>query len=137
MSSVRLTMNSSPKPGPSSSLTPRQRAVLQEVIRRGLKIPTPIHEQYGAYWRDPVPFFRQALKAEPWDLQERIARTVANHRRVAVRSCHHSGKTYVAGGLVEWFLAAFEPALVITTAPTERQVKDLLWHEIAQHHARS
>jgi len=107
------------------------------LISRGLKVPPPIYKQFGTYVHDPVPFFQTVLKADPWDLQQSIARCVANHRRVAVRSCHHSGKTYVAGGLVPWFLAAFEPSLCITTAPTERQVKDELWNEIAQHYRRS
>lgn len=118
-------------------LTPRDRALMEELIRRGIKIPPPIYDQFVAYIRDPVPFFRTYLKAEPWELQEQIARTVANHPRVAVRSCHHSGKTYLAAGLVHWWLNCFEDSLVITTAPTDRQMREQLWGEIAAHHRRS
>lgn len=57
-------------------------------------------------------------------------RATATFRRVAVRSCHHSGKTWTAAALVHWFLRAFDPSLVITTAPTDRQVKEVLWNEI-------
>lgn len=56
--------------------------------------------------------------------------SVAEHRRTTVRSCHHSGKTWAASVLVHWWLRCFDPSLVITTAPTERQVKDVLWSEV-------
>lgn len=72
-----------------------------------------------------------------WERQEEIASAVRDNKRVAVRSCHHSGKTWSAAALVHWWLHAFDPSLVITTAPTLRQVKDLLWYEIASHARRA
>jgi phage terminase large subunit len=66
-----------------------------------------------------------------------IMQAVAAHRRVTVRSCHHSGKTWTAAALAQWFLRAHNPSLVVTTAPTMRQVKELLWYEIAQHQRRA
>ena len=77
------------------------------------------------------------LKADPWEKQQQIAQAVAEKKRVAVRSCHNSGKSFLSAALVPWWLHTHDPALAITTAPTQRQVKDLLWHEIAQHHRRS
>ncbi len=50
--------------------------------------------------------------------------------RVAVRSCNGSGKTYIAAHAVLWWLMCFPDALAITTAPTEHQVRDVLWREI-------
>jgi phage terminase large subunit len=91
----------------------------------------------GAYRNDPVGFCREVLQAEPWERQREIALAVAEHKRVAVRSCHHSGKTWNAAALAHWFLRCFDPSLVITTAPTMRQVKELLWYEIAQHQRRA
>ena len=55
---------------------------------------------------------------------------VRDHGRVAVRSCNGSGKTYVAAHVVLWWLMCFPDAMVITTAPTEHQVRDVLWREI-------
>lgn len=55
---------------------------------------------------------------------------VAAHKRVAVRSCHNSGKTVCAAALTQWFARCFSPSLVLTTAPTLRQVKEQLWKEI-------
>lgn len=117
-----------------TSLLPEQRALLREVVRRGLVIPASSSKT--SWESDPAGYLKSVLHADTWEVQDAIAQAVRNHRRVAVRSCHHSGKTFLAGGVVPWFLHCFDPALVITTAPTERQVKKLLWYEISQHHRR-
>lgn len=43
---------------------------------------------------------------------------------------HWSGNTFLAARLALWFLCTFKPAKVISTSPTLRQVKDLLWKEL-------
>jgi hypothetical protein len=40
------------------------------------------------------------------------------------------GKSFLAGGLVNWFFDCFDPGICITTAPTATQVRDILWKEI-------
>lgn len=82
---------------------------------------------------DPVFFIDQMLGRELWSKQREIAAAVAKYPRVAVRACHGPGKTFVAGAIALWFLRQPE-ARVVTTAPTWRQVKSLLWHEINQLH---
>lgn len=54
---------------------------------------------------------------------------VYKHRSVSVKGCHGSGKTFCAAGLVPYELLASEESVVLTIAPTLRQVK-LLWNEI-------
>ncbi len=49
---------------------------------------------------------------------------------VAVRSCNASGKTFTASGIVHQYLLAYNDAIVLTTAPTGRQVREVLWREI-------
>jgi hypothetical protein len=100
-------------------------------------LPSTAASDFTGYQEDPVPFVRTALHGDPWDEQQRIMRATATRRRVAVRSCHNSGKTYTAACLVHWFLRAFDPSLVITTAPTLRQVEKQLWGEIATLHHKS
>ena len=78
----------------------------------------------------PVMFAKDHLGVRPWKKQREILSAIANHKRVAVRSCNGSGKTFTAALAAIWWLMAFDQAIVITTAPTERQVKNLLWHEI-------
>ena len=50
--------------------------------------------------------------------------------RVLVKASHNVGKTHLAGGLVNWWYDSFDPGITLTTAPTDRQVQDLLWKEV-------
>lgn len=61
------------------------------MARRGLSFPQAA-ESLTSYPNDPVLFAREVLHSDPWERQESIMRAVAAHRRVTVRSCHHSGK---------------------------------------------
>lgn len=77
-------------------------------------------------WWDSTMYKKMPL----WSKQREILYALRDHRKVAVKSCHASGKTFIAGG-VALYLAMVYYALGVTTAPTGRQVKDLLWQEIA------
>lgn len=50
---------------------------------------------------------------------------------MAVKSCHASGKTYLAARIVLGFFYLFPGCRIVTTAPTWTGVKKLLWVEIA------
>lgn len=83
------------------------------------------------YFSDPVGFMRDVLGMDAlWDKQEELARMLAGNRLVRCRSAQGVGKSFVAAGLVLWWLYARGPSKVITVAPTERQVRELLWGEI-------
>lgn len=84
------------------------------------------------YVDDPVGFIRGPLKEHPWSKQREIAEAVRDHRHVAVRSAHDTGKSFIASRLVAWWLSAHEPgdAFVVTTAPSFEQVRAILWREI-------
>ena len=104
------------------------------MVRRGLTFEA---NQADRDWSaDPVGYVREVLHVEPTESQQKILTAVRDHRRVAVRSCHHSGKTLIAAAAVQWFVRSFNPSLVISTAPTQRQVEALLWFEIAEHQRR-
>ncbi len=85
--------------------------------------------------RDPGYFFRRALGWEPWARQVEIAHALAQAihgagpKRIAVRSGNGVGKTALAARLMLWVVRCFRESVVITTAPTERQVTELLWRE--------
>lgn len=74
-----------------------------------------------------------------WPKQAEIIRAVAREPRVAVASCNAAGKSYLAARTVIWFLRTFRPCVVITTAPTDRQVRRIIWREIhsAYHRAKA
>lgn len=80
--------------------------------------------------KDPVFFVEKVLGNPLWEKQKEILEAVRDHHEVAIRSCHASGKSYVSGRIVHWWLNAHTDSVVITTAPTFRQVKEVLWREI-------
>jgi len=86
---------------------------------------------------DPVGFIRDILGVELWSKQRQIAESVRDNERTAVRSCSAGGKTAVAACIVLWFLCAFRPCTVLTTAKSHRQVKEQLWREIRTRHAKA
>ena len=93
--------------------------------------PPPVHDSVRTAWAaDPVGFVSDQLGAGPWSKQIEIIEAIRDHSRVAVRSCNGSGKSYVAAYVVLWWLMCHTDSVVITTAPTGHQVKDILWREI-------
>ncbi len=79
---------------------------------------------------NPVFFVEEVLGNSLWGKQKEILEAVRDNHEVAIRSCHASGKSYVSGRIVHWWLNAHKDSVVITTAPTFRQVKEVLWREI-------
>lgn len=57
--------------------------------------------------------------------------------RVAIATCHSAGKDFSTATVATWFLNSFTPSIVITTAPTARQVQHVLWGEIHRLHRES
>jgi phage terminase large subunit len=119
---------------PSESLSPYDRAILRECLRRGLTAPSD-SESWTPYRNDPVGFAREVLAVEPWQAQIDIMEALAREDRVTVRSCNGAGKTICAAWCVLWFLYTRPGAIVITTAPTGYQVVNLLWRRIREAHA--
>ena len=93
-----------------------------------------VEDERERWRRDPVWFVRHRLGATPWGKQREILEALRDHGYVAVRSCNGSGKTYVAAHAVIWWLLCYDDAVVVTTAPTARQVTELLWREIRDIH---
>ena len=89
-------------------------------------------DKQWAFRTDPLKFAERVLNVRPWQKQRDILEAVAHNRKVAVRSCNAAGKTFTAAVTVLWWLMSYDNAIVITTAPSERQVKELLWREIRQ-----
>jgi hypothetical protein len=84
--------------------------------------------------KDPEFFIREVLGDDPWEQQVAIMESIRDNRVTAVPSCHSSGKSWTAGRIALWFAFSYHGSKVITTAPTERQVKGVLWGEILRAH---
>jgi hypothetical protein len=88
------------------------------------------------YIRDPVAWVRDKLGMHLWSLQRDITNSVLNSKKTIVKSCHDSGKTFLAAILVCWWIDTHPPdeTMVISTAPTAYQVNKLLWEYIRRLH---
>lgn len=88
------------------------------------------------YRLDPVGWVAGRLGQVVWSKQGEIMRSVVEHRRTAVRSCHGVGKSHTAALVASWWLDIHPPgdAFVVTTAPTFPQVRAILWRYIRRVH---
>ena len=84
----------------------------------------------GAEYMSPLDFASDMLCAKLWDKQREVLAALPDHRRVAVKSGNGLGKGYSAAVAVLWFLYCHEPGIVLSTAPTFRQVRHILWRQI-------
>ena len=78
----------------------------------------------------PVAFAREVLGVELWHKQVEALTALTEHRRVAVKSGNGLGKGFCAAVAVLWFIHTRPDAIVLTTAPTFRQVRHILWRQI-------
>jgi hypothetical protein len=81
--------------------------------------------------KSPAFFLEKILGFQPWSKQLQIVESVRDNPRTAVRSANGVGKTAIAARTVLWFLAAHPRSVVVTTAPTWKQVETQLWREMA------
>lgn len=84
---------------------------------------------FPGYVDDPVGFFEEVLEVHVTEDQKEIARSVIDGLETNVPAAHSVGKTYL-GALLAIFWIFARGGLFISTAPTKRQVNELLWGEI-------
>ena len=136
---VRLSLQ--PGPGPAAGLGIATRGI-GPVRRKGLgaeaefsDLPLFAAKDTGGVL-DAVPvmppeeFARKVLRVRLWDKQLELLRALPQHRRVAVKAGNGLGKGFSAAVAVLWFLHTHDPAIVLSTAPTFRQVRYILWRQI-------
>jgi hypothetical protein len=90
------------------------------------------------YRHDPKAWVEDRLREYLWSVQVRIMSALQEHRRVAVQSCHGPGKSFTAARVAAHWIDT-HPALeafVVTSAPTDPQVKAILWREIGRAHRK-
>lgn len=81
------------------------------------------------YKSDPVGFIEKYLKETLTGDQKAIALSVRDRKETNVQASHSCGKSFIASRLTVWWVYCVQ-GLAITTAPTRRQVNQILWSEI-------
>lgn len=84
------------------------------------------------YADNPVDFVEDIIRAKPDKNQKAILNSVAKYPMTSVRSGHGIGKSAVQSWLAIWFLATRPYPKIPCTAPTQHQLWDILWSEIAK-----
>jgi phage terminase large subunit len=83
------------------------------------------------YQNDPLGFIKEILGVKQLtEEQEAIVISVWENKYTGVKAAHSVGKTFIEACIVLSYLMLYANSIVITTAPTARQVRDLLWAEI-------
>lgn len=86
--------------------------------------------------KDPVYFSQEILGDKLWGMQKEIMKSIAK-KDTTVASCHGAGKSFTAARIVAHQVGCFPSTIGITTAPTGRQVRKILWKEIRTAHKNS
>lgn len=90
-------------------------------------------------WRaDPMKYMDECLGIEKiWKLQQELInvlnRAIKENKPIFIASGHALGKDYICGAIANWFLDCFIPSKVVLTAPSDRQVKRIMWAETLGH----
>lgn len=96
------------------------------------------HYAPAADWtRDPVGWVAETQpRVHLWSRQREVMEAVRDHKQVAVKACHSSGKSYVAAEVIAWWVDSHPvgESVVVTSAPTGHQVKAILWKEMNRLH---
>lgn len=104
----------------------------QEKAALNMLLDAEIINPWALYEGDPINFITHGLGESLWSKQKEICESVLENQRTAVAACHAPGKSHLAARLVAWWVASNAPGtgMAITIAPTNRQVRNILWPHI-------
>ncbi len=112
-------------------------AVLARLEKECARIESAANS-FAQYHDDPSGFFRDVLGVELWSKQEEIAQALAADDRVSVASGNGVGKTFLAAGLVWWFVKTRgENSRVFLTSAKGEHSENAIWREVRQHFFRA
>ena len=80
--------------------------------------------------KSPIEFARTVLAARLTVAQQDVLQALTRERRLAVRACHASGKTYAAAIAALWFAVRYRNSRVLILAPGWLTVRSVIWSEI-------
>lgn len=100
---------------------------------------TKARSQAKCYEDDFQLWAKERLGIHVWSKQAEIAHALINHRKVAVKSCHASGKSFLASLIISWWVdtRGHKGAVSVSTAPSADQVGKVVWRYVRQHHENS
>jgi phage terminase large subunit len=89
-------------------------------------------------WKNsPLQFVNDVIDVTPSEQQIDYLKKVAHSKRVTIRSGHGTGKDASTSWVIMWFMCTRAFAKVACTAPTARQLSDILWSELSKWFRKS
>lgn len=104
---------------------------LDAIAPSQVAVPIP----YSNYCGNPAGFIEDVLEFRLTPEQKAIAQSIVDNEETNVQASHGLGKTFLGAALVLYWVFAVG-GVAVTTAPTGRQVKTLLWGEIRKAYDR-
>ncbi len=89
-------------------------------------------ERLKAWEKSPLLFVTECIGATPSSQQAEALIAVPTTKRISIRSGHGTGKDAFAAWVILWFESTRTFPKVACTAPTARQLSDILWSEISK-----
>ncbi len=90
------------------------------------------------YWKEsPVSFVNDVIDVVPSTQQLEYLHKVGTEKRITIRSGHGTGKDASTAWVIMWFMCTRAYAKVACTAPTARQLSDILWSELSKWFRKS
>jgi len=84
-------------------------------------------------WKaSPISFVNDMINITPSSQQLDFLAAIAKNKRITIRSGHGTGKDTGVSLAIMWFMATRAFAKVVCTAPTARQLADILWSELSK-----
>ena len=96
-----------------------------------------VKDKLKAWRQSPLQFVTDCIDAVPSDQQAQALHDFSKVKRMTIRSGHGTGKDAFASWAILNFLCTRPYAKVVCTAPTNRQLADILWSEISKWLRRS
>jgi len=76
----------------------------------------------------------ERLEEYVWSKQREILLALQKYRKVAVKSCHEVGKSFISARAIAHWIDTHKAgeAFVVTSAPTAPQIRAILWRELGR-----
>lgn len=90
------------------------------------------------YKTDPALWAKEVLDFHMWSKQREVAEALLKYKKVAVSSCHGSGKSALATVLNLWWACTRleQDSIAIVTAPTYHQVHAIIYEAMRKLHSK-
>jgi len=102
---------------------------------------TEIEEAIKYYAQHPYEYVVDWLGTKPTTQQKAVLdilpTAIRDRKGVAVKSGHGTGKTAMQAWCIKWFMDTKPMPKIISTAPTQHQLYDVVWAELAKWHKQS